>query len=269
VQPPSIINSDGWVNVDDLSDKVILYHIVTAEEARYVYEALRDVRVVSVIDVKGGVKKTTAAVHIALGLNRRFNASVMIGDCDQYHSVQDWKNVAERVGDTSGVQPDPWPENVTVISASGPNFHFDLVEAVKKHKPKYLVIDTPPNDEEAALRALLASDVMVTPTGPFPMDIRRIFYGIQVGAKAEKLRGAAISPLALLTGTKLGSNLYKAALKALIAKGIEFVPMPVRDLVGHAQAFGTSVPDLRDYDFIPETLGPKLDKIYEEKQRNG
>jgi cellulose biosynthesis protein BcsQ len=267
MQPPTIVNMDGWVNVADLAPGVILYRKIDAEEARWIEHVMRGTRVVSVIDVKGGVKKTTAAVHIALGLNRYDGGSVLIGDCDQYHSVEDWKTESEREDEATGKVADLWSPDVSVLSASGDNFHYEIAAEVERTQPKYLVFDTPPNDEEAALRALLGADVMVTPTGPFKMDIRRIAYGLKAAMQASDLRDRPISPLVLLTGTRMNTSIYKEARQELRAAGLPFVPMPVRDLVAHAQAFGTSVPDLNDYDYVPETLVPMLDKIHEEKNR--
>lgn len=264
MQRPSIVQNDGWVHVDDISPNVILYRKIDKDEAKYVHEAMRDVRVIAVIDVKGGVKKTTAAVHIALGLHRRDRGTVLIGDCDQYHSVADWSNEAAREDPANGKVADPWPDDVVVVSSSGDDFHFDLVDAVQEHRPKYLVIDTPPNDEDAALRALLLADVMVMPTGPFEMDIRRLSYGLNVAVNASRLRGRMIEPLALITGAKLSTTVYKKACRYLDEKGVRFVQMPIRDLVNHARAFGTSVPDLNDYDYVPRALTEIFERIEKE-----
>jgi cellulose biosynthesis protein BcsQ len=138
---------------------------------------------------------------------------------------------------------------------------------VERTRPKYVVVDTPPNDEEAALRALLGADVMLTPSGPFKMDIRRLAYGLQAAMRATELRGRTIAPLVVLTGTRMSTSIYKDARRGLVKAGLPFVGMPVRDLVAHAEAFGTSLPELNDYEYIPETLVPMLDKIHEEKNR--
>jgi chromosome partitioning protein len=264
LQIPEIVNEDGWVNVDDLADSVILYRKIAAEEASYTDKAMSGTKVVSVIDVKGGVKKTTTAVHLALGINRFTGKTVMIGDCDQYHSVQDWYTKARDGDPETGKKADPWSEDVTVVTADGDNFHHEIIEAVQEVRPAYLVLDTPPNDEEAALRALLLSDVMLTPTGPFSLDLGRLVYGLRVAAKAAKLRGRTIEPLALLTGCKMGTNLYKKARLDLEKRQMAFVNMPVRDLLAQASAFGTSVPDLNDYAFVPNEVVPMLDRIKKE-----
>lgn len=258
MQPPMIVNEDGWVYAGDLSENVILYRRIDSEEATYVYEALKGVQVVAVVDVKGGVKKTTSAVHIAHGLHRYKDAkkTVLIGDCDQYSSVTDWQQLAES-------QNDPWPEGISVVTSSGDNFHHDLIAEVRRIKPDYLVIDTPPNDEDAALRALLGADVMLTPTGPFPMDIRRLSYGLQVGAEVVSLRGGTIKPLAMLTGVKMGTAVFRTARQHLDRQGMDYLNMPIRDFIKHAEAFGTSLPDLNDYDFVPKELVPMLDRIHE------
>lgn len=257
--PPPLVNEDGWIDADLLSPNVILYRNIEAEEALYTYEALGHVPTVAIVDVKGGVKKTTTAVHTAFGLHRmpkgrRKTRKILIGDCDQYHSVADWQARAAENGD-------PWPEEIVVVSSGGDNFHHELIDAVAEHKPDHLVIDTPPNDEDAALRALLGADVLLMPTGPFDMDIRRLSYGIKAGGRVLQLRKGYLEALAVLTGCKLGTKIYKDARKDLIASGISFVNSPVRDLVQHAHAFGTSLPNLNDYDFVTYDLSNLFDKI--------
>ena len=263
-QIPQIVNEDGWVNVEDLSDNVILYRKIGAEEALYTDQAMSGTKVVAVTDVKGGVKKTTTSVHLALGIHRFTKGTVMIGDCDQYHSVQAWYSEARDGDEAKGKKPDPWPEEVTVVTAFGDNFHHEIIEAVQEQRPDYLILDTPPNDEEAALRALLLSDIMLTPTGPFSLDLGRLVYGLRVANKAAKLRGRDIEPVALFTGCKMGTNLYREARKELEEKGMGFVNMPVRDLLKHASAAGTSVPNLHDYAFLPNEIVPILKRIKEE-----
>ena len=254
---PSIVNDDGWVNVDDLSQYVILYRKIFSDEAIDVAKRANGVRVISIIDVKGGVRKTTAAIYTAHNLHRETKKKVLIGDCDQYHSVKDWADQARKAGD-------PWPDDIVVVSASGDNFHHEILAAIERERPEYVVIDTPPNDRDAALRALLLADVMLTPTGPYPLDIRRLIYGIQIALMAQKLRGRPIQPLALITNCKMGTNLYTAARGHLETQGMSFLNMPIRDLVLHAQAFGTSVPKLGDYAFIAHDLVPILDKAKEQ-----
>lgn len=251
MQPRQIVREDGWVHVDDLDPTVILYHRIQADEARYVSTALPDTLVVAVIDVKGGVKKTTAATHIAHGLHRHTGKAVSIGDSDQYHSVRDWVTTAQ--------QRDPWPDDIRVVSVSGTNYHHELISHVREHKPGYLVVDTPPNDQAAALRALLLADVVIIPTGPFPLDIRRLRYALRLGGDAVKLRGRRIDVRAIITGTRMSTNIFKAARHHLKDEGLPFFNMPVRDLLVHAENFGTALRDLGDYEFIPDELVPLLE----------
>lgn len=258
MQRPNIVNSDGWVNVDDLDPATILYHLISDEEAQYVGHALPKVKKIGVIDVKGGVRKTTAAVNIALGLARYDPSSRVLGaDCDQYHSMQDWADTAAQSGD-------PWPDNIRVASFDGPNFHFDVIDAAIEYGATHLVLDTPPNDEAAARRALLHCDAMLTPTGPFPMDIRRLVYGLAVGVEIAEQRGRPIAAKALITGTKIGSVVYREARAYLRSQGLDFFNMPIRDLLVHATAFGTSVPEPGDYLFLPDDLVPWLDATHHE-----
>lgn len=259
MHPPQIVTEDGWVHVDDLDPTVTLYHRISTEEAQYITNALPDTRVFTVFDVKGGVRKSTATVHIGHGIHRHTGKRVGLGDSDQYHSVQDWYNTAHRINRDTGQRVSPWPKEISVFSASGPNFHHQLVDELQKDPPDYFGLDTPPNDRAAALRALLLADVAIIPTGPFPLDIRRLRTGLQVATEAVKLRGRPMDVRALVTGAKMGTNIFSQAREFLREQNLPSFAMPVRDLVLHATNFGTALRNLGDYEFVPDELLPLLD----------
>lgn len=248
-------DGNDWILVSELDPSTVLYRRITADEYREVDNALSGVNVIAVVDVKGGVRKTTAAVHIAHGLQRYTGERVAIGDCDQYHSVADWHQMAHMPDLQSGEPRYPWSDDITVLSADGDNFHWELVEGVTECGARWLVIDTPPNDTAAARRALLGADMMLMPTGPWAMDIRRLQHGMEVAADVVNKRGGrGVLPRALITGAKLGTNVYKAARLYLQQEKIPAFSMPIRDIVAHASAFGTNLRSLEDYDFLPEDI---------------
>jgi cellulose biosynthesis protein BcsQ len=250
VERPSIVNADGWVHVEDLDPSVMLYRTIGEEEARWAYQQLKSVPTFAVVDVKGGVRKTTLAVHTAFSLHRVTGKRVMLADCDQYHSISDWQKTAADKGD-------PWPDDIIVVSAAGDNAHFDIIEAVQEYRPDYLGFDTPPNDPAAARRALLGADLLISPSGPYEMDIRRLVYGVQIADEVIKMRGGSIDARVALTGVKMGTRMYEQARQFVAGVGLRILGnAPFRDLGGHAENFGTSLKKLYDYTWTAEDILP-------------
>ncbi|MUG96937.1 AAA family ATPase [Scytonema sp. UIC 10036] len=112
--------------------------------------------IISVQNQKGGVGKTTIAVHIshALALKKK---RVLLVDADPQGSARDW--AAAR-----GEEP-PFP----VIGLDRPTIHRDLPTVAAGYD--HVVIDGPPRVSDLARSAIIAADIVVIPIQPSPYDI--------------------------------------------------------------------------------------------------
>jgi chromosome partitioning protein len=112
--------------------------------------------IVSLLNQKGGVGKTTLAVHIATYLAQR-GYKVLLVDADPQASALDWS--ASREGERL----------VTVIGLPTRNLHKEI----QGHLDNYdmIVIDGPPRVNELARACIMASDVVLVPVQPSPLDI--------------------------------------------------------------------------------------------------
>lgn len=112
--------------------------------------------IISFLNQKGGVGKTTLAVHLADALSRLDN-SVLFVDADPQGSALDWS--ANR------------PENprFPVIGLPKPNLHRELPAIAKNHD--FVLIDGPPRVNEIARAAIMASDIVLIPVQPSPYDV--------------------------------------------------------------------------------------------------
>jgi len=112
--------------------------------------------IISLLNQKGGVGKTTLAVHLAEVLSR-LDKSVLLVDADPQGSALDW--AAAR------------PENprFPVIGLPKPTLHRELPAIAKNHD--FVLIDGPPRVNELARAAILASDIVLIPVQPSPFDV--------------------------------------------------------------------------------------------------
>lgn len=110
---------------------------------------------IALLNQKGGVGKTTLAVHLAAGLTRR-GGRVLLLDADSQGSALDW--AAAREGDPL----------FSVIGLPKPTLHRELPSLGASFDA--VVIDGPPRVNDVARSAILAADLVLIPVQPSPYD---------------------------------------------------------------------------------------------------
>lgn len=111
-------------------------------------------KVIAVLNQKGGSGKTTIATHLARGLQLKGH-SVLLVDSDQQGSARDWRAVDE-------------DNPVPVIGLDRPTLDKDLKNVSDKD---YVVIDGSPQATSLAISAIKAADFILIPVQPSPYDI--------------------------------------------------------------------------------------------------
>lgn len=112
--------------------------------------------IISVQNQKGGVGKTTLAIHISHALVLK-DFKVLLVDADPQGSARDW--AAARTD-----QP-----LFPVVGLDRPTIHRDLPALVKDFD--HVVIDGPPRVSDLARSAIIAADLVVVPIQPSPYDV--------------------------------------------------------------------------------------------------
>lgn len=112
--------------------------------------------IIAILNQKGGVGKTTLAVHLATALALR-GRRVLLVDADPQGSSLDWS--ASRQGDSL----------VPVIGLPTKNLHKEIQAHVRNYDD--IVIDGPPRVNELARSAIMAADVVLIPVQPSPYDV--------------------------------------------------------------------------------------------------
>ena len=126
--------------------------------------------VVAVISRKGGVGKSTIAVHLAVEAAKA--GSVAVVDLDVQASAAGW-------GDSrTAEQP--------AIVTCPPTRLVATLDAAKRAGALVAIIDTAPHAEAPALAAARASDLMLIVTRPGILDLRAIGQSTEIAQLAGK-----------------------------------------------------------------------------------
>jgi chromosome partitioning protein len=184
----------------------------------------------TVANVKGGVGKTTTAVHLAAGLHVR--GKTLLVDADPKPSAYQWSL-------QDGVRL-PFP----VIHWATRDVHQRIAQVAADYR--HIVIDTGPEQEAIIRSALMASDTLLIPLAPSTMDINRLPVTLDVANEAREL-GSSFTTHVLLTRARARARSVADMRDYLTGQRISVLPTAVRQLDRLALAYGSTVDDLGDY----------------------
>lgn len=122
-------------------------------------------KIISFLNSKGGVGKTTLAINLARHLYlynyskiETYKPRVLLVDADPQGSIRDWQE--------AGNQTD-----IDVIAADRKQTLMNLPNLLEKSDYDYVLIDTPGNAQEITAAAISISDVCLIPVQPSPYDL--------------------------------------------------------------------------------------------------
>jgi chromosome partitioning protein len=176
-----------------------------------------NMRVIAVLNQKGGSGKTTIATHLARALQLSGHKVLLI-DSDPQGSARDWAAVNE-------AQPVP------VVGIDRPTIERDL-RSIAPHD--FVVIDGAPQAADLAVSAIKAAHLVLIPVQPSPYDIWAASDLVDlVKQRIEVTDGklkAAFIVSRHIAGTKLGGEIVEAlegyALPVLTSKIGQRVAFP-------------------------------------------
>lgn len=141
--------------------------------------------VIALTNSKGGVGKSTVAVHLAAWGSAQGRRTALV-DADAQGASSVWLQEAEPAIPISRLQtPDEILDQVPRLATQ-----FDL-----------LVIDGPAGLSEVTRAVLLVADLALLPCGPSVLDLRALQEAIRVVGQAQRIRGGP--PQAVLVPNKL------------------------------------------------------------------
>jgi chromosome partitioning protein len=171
--------------------------------------------VISILSQKGGAGKTTIVLHLAVAAERD-GQSVAVIDLDPQASATNWGD--SRAADT--------PAIVSAQAARLPQ----VLEAAREAGATFVLIDTAPHSESAALAAARAADLILIPCRPAILDLRAIGTTIDLAKLAGK-------PAAVVLNTiPPRGSLGEDAKQAVTGYGIEIAPVQLGQRAAYQHA---------------------------------
>src|SRR5215211_3211428 len=144
--------------------------------------------IIVVANSKGGVGKSTLAVHLAAWLHEQGH-SVTLADCDTQHSSSDW--IKEAAPDVKTVRLGDADEILDRLPALGQQSDF-------------VVADGPGSNTETSRALLLRADLALVPCKASMLEVRALAQATNVLRQAQDIRGGA--PRAVIVLSMVGKT---------------------------------------------------------------
>lgn len=114
-------------------------------------------KIIALINQKGGVGKTTLALHLATALHHHGFNTVLL-DLDPQSSATEWFDARE--------------DELPPVRSIQPARLEKTIEQAREIDTDVIVLDTAPHTEATALAAARAADLVIVPCQPKIMDLR-------------------------------------------------------------------------------------------------
>jgi chromosome partitioning protein len=176
---------------------------------------------IGMVNSKGGVGKSTLAVHFAVWLHEcNYRAALL--DCDLQRSSSQWIAEAEQAG------------RVVVLHSED-----EVIEQAPQlqREADIVIADGPVGLKELTRALLLVADLALIPCGPSVLDLRAASEAIRVVKQAQSIRGGAPEAKLLLNKVQPRYRLSRELQEA--SSGFE-IPT-ASDAVGLRQAYADAV----------------------------
>ena len=133
-------------------------------------------KVITIAQQKGGTGKTTLAVNLALAFIKYHNLKVAIIDTDPQGSLGKWFMIRSEKNISNN--------NLTFKTASLWGAQYE--SKILKQDHDIVIIDTPPKIESDARPAIEASNLVLIPVAPSPVDFWATESIIEIAKKAKR-----------------------------------------------------------------------------------
>jgi chromosome partitioning protein len=179
-------------------------------------------KLIALTNSKGGVGKSTLAVHLAVWMKDR-GLNVSLIDADVQQSSSRW---------ITGMEPE-----ILVSCLHTPD---DIIEQAPRLKEAsdIVIADGPAGLAEQTRALLLIADEALIPVGPSALDMMAAEQAVRVVKQAQQIRGGLPKALLVLNRVQGRTRLGKEALEAVELLGLPVVGQPIHLRTAFADASG-------------------------------
>lgn len=176
-------------------------------------------KTISFISQKGGVGKTTLAIHLAVAFAAD-GSNVAVLDLDPQASAAEWKDFREQ----------EMPGVIAIPSSRLPK----VLEELRGRGADVVILDTAPHSEGTALDAARAADLILVPCQPSIMDLRAMRKTTDLLKHINKPTYAVLNGVSVQGGAALGTE------RAIAAEfKIDVCPVRMGDRVAYSRCLIT------------------------------
>ncbi|MDA7980149.1 MAG: ParA family protein [Pirellulales bacterium] len=167
--------------------------------------------IIAIANSKGGVGKSTTAVHLAAWLHE-LGHSVILADCDTQHSSSEWVREA-----CPGVRS---------VILDKPNDILNELPSLAQDAD-FVIADGPGSQAETSRALLLRADLAIVPCKASLLEIRALAKATEVLRQAQDIRGGA--PEAVIVPSMIGKRyrLTKELIEAATALQLPMAQTPL------------------------------------------
>ncbi|MGL4756038.1 MAG: ParA family partition ATPase [Aeromonadaceae bacterium] len=206
--------------------------------------------IISLLNQKGGVGKTTLSVNIAAGLAAK-GARVLLLDVDPQGSSLDW--AAAREGESS----------FPVLGLPRATLHKEIGKFTRDYD--HIIIDGPPRVTDLARSAIMAADLVLIPVQPSPYDVWAAQEVVSLIHEAKVYKESLKSAFVInrkIVNTAIGRDVGEAL--ATYETHILRASVSQRVIFAEAAAVGKAVFELEPDSAAAKEIGILINEIMEQ-----
>ncbi len=179
--------------------------------------------VITIAQQKGGAGKTMLAANLAAALAPTRRVAVL--DIDPQHSLQRWNAIR--------VARDPAPPPITFSDLSGWRLAAELDRLRRAHD--VVIVDSPPQVDADARRAIRGAELVVVPVQPSAPDIWAAEGTLKLAAEEKR-------PACLVLNRMVGGLKVRAGLeRELASRNLVVLPASLGNRAAFSHAFAAGL----------------------------